>query len=195
MNLTKDEIVKGEILKQAQKLFQQYGLKKTTMDEIALACGKAKSTLYHYYTSKEEVFDEVVRLELIHLRVFVKDKVDEVKSLEEKLRVYFSVFHKEIINKVNLYKVVKQDVLNSGNKQKYFHETMAFEISYITRILEDGYDAGEFIQLKKDEIPWFSEILIAAFLGIVQYSIESDFGFDQSKLEQVTNFLIPKLFS
>jgi len=40
----KDEIVKNEILFQAQKLFQQYGLKKTTMDDIALACGKAKST-------------------------------------------------------------------------------------------------------------------------------------------------------
>ncbi len=44
MSISKDEIVKGEIVTKAQKLFQQFGLKKTTMDEIAEASGKAKST-------------------------------------------------------------------------------------------------------------------------------------------------------
>ena len=37
--------IKDEILEEAQKLFRQFGLKKTTMDEIATACGKAKSML------------------------------------------------------------------------------------------------------------------------------------------------------
>ena len=54
MSYEKGDRVREEILVQAQILFQQYGLKKTTMDEIAAACGKAKSTLYHsclLYTS------------------------------------------------------------------------------------------------------------------------------------------------
>ena len=36
----KDELIREEILKVAQKLFQQYGLKKTTMEDIAKALGK-----------------------------------------------------------------------------------------------------------------------------------------------------------
>ena len=95
----KDEIIKNEILLQAQKLFQQYGLKKTTMDEIAIACGKAKSTLYHYFISKNEVFDAVVEMEVLNLRQHVKDKVEEHKKMLDKIKTYALEFHKEAINK------------------------------------------------------------------------------------------------
>ena len=39
----KEEIVKDDILKEAQKLFQQFGLKKTTMEDIARSMGKGKT--------------------------------------------------------------------------------------------------------------------------------------------------------
>jgi len=34
--MAKDEIVKQDIIERAQVLFQQFGLKKTTMDKIAI---------------------------------------------------------------------------------------------------------------------------------------------------------------
>ncbi|OYW78704.1 MAG: TetR family transcriptional regulator, partial [Sphingobacteriia bacterium 32-37-4] len=47
--MVKEEIFKEDIIREAQKLFQAYGLKKTTMEDIAKALGKGKSTLYYYY--------------------------------------------------------------------------------------------------------------------------------------------------
>ena len=53
--LNKDEIIKAKILEGADKLFQKYGLGKTTMEDIAKDAGKGKSTLYYYFKSKEEI--------------------------------------------------------------------------------------------------------------------------------------------
>ena len=38
--MIKEEIIRGEIVEVASKLFQQYGLFKTTMEDIAKAAGK-----------------------------------------------------------------------------------------------------------------------------------------------------------
>lgn len=194
MNLSKDEIVKNEILEKAQKLFQQFGLKKTTMDEIAGECGKAKSTLYHYYNSKEEVFSAVIDLELRFLRIAVKEKVDKAHTTKDKIIAYFLKFHQEVLNKINLYRVVKHELVTKALAEEYFAKMMNFEICYVTRILEDGYDTGEFVYVPKKEIAWYSELMIAAFLGIVRYSIESTKGFDQNKLESATQLFVTRLF-
>lgn len=194
MIASKDEIVKDEILKQAQILFQQFGLKKTTMDEIAAACGKAKSTLYHYFKSKEDVFDAVVQMEMTSLRILVKSYVDDKKSLKDKLMTYFIKFHEEILNKVNIYRIVKHELRNENHAKEYFFRMMEFEKSYITRMLEDGIDAKEFSGVEPEDVSWFAETILAAFFGIVRFSIESDQGFDQEKLEKIAGILIPKIF-
>lgn len=84
----KEEIVKDDILKEAQKLFQQFGLKKTTMEDIARSMGKGKSTLYYYYCSKEEIFDAVISKEMAEVFNEAKDAAEKAQSAEDKLRVF-----------------------------------------------------------------------------------------------------------
>ena len=54
MKEKKDELIVQDIINGAKKLVQQYGLKKTTMEDIAKAAGKSKSTLYYYFKDKED---------------------------------------------------------------------------------------------------------------------------------------------
>ena len=58
--ITKDDSMVREILSTAKNLFAQHGLKKTTMEDIANAMGKGKSTLYYYFPGKIEIFEAVV---------------------------------------------------------------------------------------------------------------------------------------
>ena len=51
---------KQSILDGALKVFQTHGIEKTTMDEIANKSGFGKATLYYYFTSKDEVFIEIM---------------------------------------------------------------------------------------------------------------------------------------
>ena len=190
----KEEIVKNEILLQAQKLFQQYGLKKTTMDEIAESCGKAKSTLYHYFCSKEDVFDAVVDMEMLNLRRHVKNKVEENKIMADKIKVYILEFYKEIYQRTNLYRLIKNDHIAEKLSKKNFRRMMDFETAYMTRIIEDGYDSGEYMSVDRSEIPWFSEMFLAGFLGTVKYTMEKDGFFDEKKITKFTEMFIDKLF-
>jgi AcrR family transcriptional regulator len=195
MSISKDEIAKAEIINQAQILFQQFGIKKTTMDEIAEACGKAKSTLYHYFKSKEEVFEAVIQKELQSLRIVVKVYVEESKSLKDKLITYVIKFHEEIISKINLFRVMKNEWYNHKDAQDYFNQLLDFEKSYLTRMLEDGYDSGEFTAIPKKDLPWFSETILSGFFGIVRFSIESKDGLDHDKLSKTVKTLIPRFIS
>ena len=193
--MTKDDSVRKEILEHAQALFQQFGMKKTTMDEIAASCGKGKSTLYHYFKSKEEVFDAVIRLEMVDLRRKVKDKVEEHKSMLEKIKVYLMEFYREVIHKANLYRIIDHEHILEAKARKLFLEMMEFEQSYIIRIMEDGYDSGEYNNVNRSEIPWIAEAFLAAFYGLVQYSIEKKGYFDEERIQKVVNLFVPKLFN
>jgi AcrR family transcriptional regulator len=53
--MEKVDIAERDIINSAKKLMQQYGLKKTTMDDIAKAAVKSKSTLYYYFKDKEDI--------------------------------------------------------------------------------------------------------------------------------------------
>lgn len=191
--INKEDTIQSKILLNAQKLFQKGGLKKTTMDEIAAECGKAKSTLYHYYNSKMDVFDAVVEMELLNLRRHVKSKVDKQKNMLDRLKTYTREFHKEVINKKNLYRIIKQE---QSNELYHNHllSIVSFEQSYISRILEDGYDLKELREIKREEIGWVSEMFLAAFLGLVFYSIEKDGFLDEDKLNKAIDFMVPKIF-
>lgn len=194
MAAPKDILVKNEITDCAQKLFKQYGLKKTTMEDIALACGKAKSTLYHYFKSKEEVFDEVLNKEMLSLRKLVDENVVLKKSLQDKLSTYFETFHKEAINKLNLLRILKQEIKAELINTSRFSDVIQFETHYVNDILISGYNNGELTNVNVEDIPLFSEVLVVSFLGIVRYTIEKDGEFDVNNFKKVTDLLIPRVF-
>jgi AcrR family transcriptional regulator len=192
--MAKDEIVRLEIIKKAQILFRQYGLKKTTMDEIATACGKAKSTLYHYFKNKEEVFNSVIDTELMELRKYVKLEVEKENTLVGKMSSYMLAFHKRIEYESNLYRVARFEVLGEQKALEKFKHMMEYETNYIARILEDAFDVGEFKLIDKSDIPWFAEAMVASFFGMMRYSIETNKDFSLDKMKLITNTFIPKLF-
>jgi len=57
---TKEEIIRNEVIITAQRLFQKYGYSKTTMEDIAKAMDRGKSTIYYYFKSKDEIFEAVI---------------------------------------------------------------------------------------------------------------------------------------
>ncbi len=54
------EIIGQRLLEQGYRLFSAYGLKKTNVEEIALAAGISKGAFYAFYPSKEALFMEVI---------------------------------------------------------------------------------------------------------------------------------------
>lgn len=54
---------RADILEAARGLFERYGFKKTTMDEIARAAGITKPTIYTYFKGKKDILVGLVEWE------------------------------------------------------------------------------------------------------------------------------------
>jgi len=52
--------VKERIKQKADELFRRYGIKSVTMDEIANQLGVSKKTIYHSFSDKTELVDDVI---------------------------------------------------------------------------------------------------------------------------------------
>jgi AcrR family transcriptional regulator len=57
---------KERILLRAHELFNKYGLRSVSMDDIAAQLGMSKKTLYQYYTDKDELVDAVFAAMMEH---------------------------------------------------------------------------------------------------------------------------------
>lgn len=193
VEIVKDDFVKDEIILQAQKLFRQYGMKKTTMDEIALASGKAKSTLYHYFKSKDEVFDEVLSREHKSLSKVVIKEVKNQNTLKDKIQTYFITFHQETVLKINLYRILKQEVHAKFSNMNRFNNILKIETNFLSSLICEGIESGELSGIVKEQAQWFSELMVIAFLGVVKHSVTKDNIIDKNELIKVTNVIVNRL--
>src|SRR5690554_1784783 len=114
MQQHKDEEVKKAIHDAARRVFQKWGLNKTTMEDIAHEAGKGKSTLYYYYKSKEEIFESVIVKEFSDIVDKAKAGADEIVSAKEKLIKYITTILAEIKKTVSIFPIVKGEI--KGNK-------------------------------------------------------------------------------
>lgn len=133
------------ILVAAGQIFSRFGFQKTTMDDIARAMGKGKSSIYYYYRNKEEIFQAVVEKEVAVLKSKILQAIGRSSDPREKLKAYVNERMKGLENFLNLYSVVKTEFLSHFEfaeqiRKKYDQE----EISIIRGILEEGIRNGEF---------------------------------------------------
>ena len=79
------DIKRRAILDRSAKLFAQHGYDRTSMAEVAAACGVSKALLYHYYASKETLLFDVLSVHLQEL-LDATQAVDKSLPPRERLR-------------------------------------------------------------------------------------------------------------
>jgi len=137
--------VRDNIITAAQDIFMRYGFRKTTMDEIAYASRKGKSSLYYYFKSKEEVFQAVVEKEAANLRAEIGLELKEYRLAKDKLRAYIFIRMKGFKNWGNFYVALKDEYLSNYDFiEKIRIRYDESETSSIKQIIEEGIREGEF---------------------------------------------------
>ncbi len=142
--VNKKDANRESILKIAQEIFSRYGYRKTTLDDIANAVRKGKSSLYYYFESKEDLFQAVIMKEVDVLRKELEKVVMRNTDPVEKLREYILTKLTTFRGLANFYHALENDVTAiefiENLKQKYDQE----EIRMIKRILIEGVRKNEF---------------------------------------------------
>ena len=127
--INKEEFRKKVIITTGE-IFSHYGFKKTTMDEIANALKMGKSSIYYYFSSKEEIFEAVVLYEANVLRNELTTAIKAVESPIEKLRNYVFVRMKSFEKLSNYYNAIFDKNLDHFDfietvRSKYDREELA----------------------------------------------------------------------
>ena len=167
LQVQKDDVIIEEIISGARTLFEKFGLKKTTMEDIASHIGKSKSSLYYYFPSKHEIFEAVLSQEIDELFKLASKAVEKATTAKDKLKAYSKVRLLKIGKMGNLSQLVKNDLMDNLNviiNIKRKHE--ATQIDMMREIIAFGVDSGEFKKISKADIDLLAYLFTATFRGI-----------------------------
>lgn len=129
----------------ARQLFAKRGVANTTMNDIAVASGKGRRTLYTYFNSKEEVYSAVIESELERL----SDKLDEVAAMKmrpldkviELIYTHLSMIRETVVRNGNLRAEFFRNIWMVEKVRKKFDD---YEIDLLSKVYQDGKADGEF---------------------------------------------------
>lgn len=136
---------KESIIEVARKIFAFYGYKKATLDEIASATGMGKSSIYYYFTCKEDVFRAVIETEAEIMKGKLQEAISNAKDPIEKFRQYI-IIRMGIINVLaNYYQAMHNDYLLSMDFVKKMREKYdQQEVELLKKIFQEGTEKGLF---------------------------------------------------
>lgn len=75
------EVIRKKLHKVAKECLQRYGLKKTTVDQMAVMVDISKGSFYNFYSSKEMLFFAVLE----EYQIDVMDRLTEQLDMEAKI--------------------------------------------------------------------------------------------------------------
>lgn len=156
--------VKHSIIDVAREIFSKFGFRKTTMDEIAQAARKGKSSIYYYFNSKEEIFEAVVKTEANMLRNDILQEIESQEKPLDKLKAYILTRINGIKKLRNFYDAMKNDFLDHLDFiEKARSEYDKIEVEIISNILKEGVEKNEF---KIDDPELASIALVTILKGL-----------------------------
>ncbi len=177
------ENTKGKIIGVATKLFSRYGFYKTSMDEIARIARKAKGSLYYHFKSKEELFTEVVKIEMQNLKTELSVILDN-KNLkaDEKIRQYLTKRMEVLNSAANYHETLKADFFEHFNFIDNLRTNLDnWEKKQIKNIILQGIDENIFEAQNGN-----MEVLLDVFI-MVQKGLEIPF-FLQNKYDDLSPY-------
>jgi len=137
--------IKIQIIEKAALIFSQNGYEKTSMNQIAAAVEMAKSSLYYYFESKNEIFKKVVEYEANELNGKISQALENQSNPLDKIRIYVLSRLHYFMNYPNLYKALKSERLQSIDFIKDFrHSYYQNEIEQFKTIIDEGVTTNLF---------------------------------------------------
>jgi len=174
--------VRELIIQAAWNVFARFGFKKAAVDDIAEAAGKAKSSVYHYFKSKEEIFEIIVERESNAFMEEISNAVDGAGSPEDKIRAYVITRIKRVLRLMNRHSGLKDVYLDHfGFIEKFRKVHDKKEVQKVKEILQDGVKRGVFAGIDVDSL---AELFVISLKGLeYEWANVGDF----SEIEKTVN--------
>ncbi|MEA3499559.1 MAG: TetR/AcrR family transcriptional regulator [Candidatus Marinimicrobia bacterium] len=189
--LKKSELKRKRIIDAAMKIFAEKGINKGTISSIAKEADVGKGTIYEYFKSKDEIFEEMLddyfQNMLLNWKKLNDIKMPAIKKLEKIFDYTFEYlssidnqnFHQLIIIIEIMLYAIRKDLQKST--QINLGKILRKLYKIIDPIIEDGIKEGVLRDIDKE---YFTLILFSSLDGIsLHYYLQRDYV-DMGKLKK-----------
>ena len=133
------------IIEEARKLFNSYGYKKVSMDELAKQANVTKKTIYSYFKDKEELFKYFIEEELLDIKNKIESGIvrNLIKDKNDLQNISFLKLYDDDI--IKYIKDVLKEEINKGNIIECDVDLTSFVIYkvFVTVLFEYGEEINE----------------------------------------------------
>ena len=197
------------ILARVRCLYQKYGIKSVTMDDVAHELGISKKTLYQYVKDKNDLVEHVVNLELEEGLMSSKnadwDKLNAIEEMQEvhkmvdrmikthnpsteyDLKKYYPEEYQKVqkVRRERIYNFMLNNIRKGKTEGLYRSE---INEEYITKMhvsrVENAFDNNIFTSDEMSSSALFYEVFIYHIRGIAS---EKGIEFLERKLKETEN--------
>ena len=170
------EGIKERIFKSAISNLMRFGMRKTTIADIAKDAGIGKGTIYNYFSSKSEIFTELAAHEGKQYIAKMEQVVAEQKDFIEKFKA-FLVMRFQYVRNRHRFLSATQDVIYQV--KPHVEATFAYyfeqEQALLRQIFEEAVATGEY---EMEDIP-----LAAFFLSHAIQGLEASWVFKEPDID------------
>ncbi len=112
-----------EIICAAMRVFKKNGIENSKMEDIAIEAGIGKATIYGYFTSKRELFEEMIFYNMNKYKEALEKIVVKNNSFHEKLEKLCKHHSSFIAKSVDIFQIINiNKVLSESTKIKFIEE-------------------------------------------------------------------------
>ena len=159
------------IVRSAQLLFSQFGLKKVTTDDIAREASVSKATIYKHFRNKEEIFNTVLENETDQLLLAIREAVAEESDPVNRLRAHLHTRLDKVKDFTNFYRVTQA---TWGDYWPHIAQVrkrfLRGEKDIVREILQTGVYSGTF---HIEQLDSAAHVLVVALASVEhQWSLE-----------------------
>ncbi len=149
----KNDLVRADILGAAEAAFRRWGVTKTTMEDIARQAGKAKSTLYYYFTGKDDVFDAMARTQIERIIDMARREIAGKATAKEQLMVYVLTIFREVRESMAPLDLERDLGSIRAVIDRVAEKFDALNEKVVGPILRSGLERGEFRSIRAPDLP------------------------------------------
>jgi AcrR family transcriptional regulator len=195
--IIKEEEIQEQLLQAAKQLFQLHGFRRVTIDDIAKAIGKARSSLYYYYKTKEEILDAVIAAEIRELMTTIAAAVSQVQTAEEKIKAFFLTKLQTVLEKRGFFNALDEG-MDAGELSGYQKTKLAVhqqitqqEGALLSQIITESIRRGELTKLSQKDQNSLIFALLSSLHGIKrEMVIRNDFRNMESSVQILVRCII-----
>ena len=148
----------GEILEAATRVFAAKGFHGATIEDVAHAAGIAKGTIYLYYSSKQDVYIQALRHNLLELNRTLGAQVETESTSRGKLEVFVRSGFEFLDKNRDFFRIyfveLERSLLRQSPEESELSDLYLDRIALIRRILEQGIERGEVAVERPDAVAY-----------------------------------------